>query len=35
MKQGFISAHGTAKTTMTFGQGLPKRKENTNQILNN
>jgi hypothetical protein len=35
MMQGFISAHGTAKTIMTFGQELPKRKENTNQILNN
>ena len=35
MRQVFISAHGTAKITMTFGQKLPKRKENTNQILNN
>ena len=35
MMQGFISAHGIAKTIMTFGQGLPKKNENTNQILNN
>lgn len=35
MRQGFISAHGIAKTITTFGQELPKRKENTNQILNN
>lgn len=35
MMQGFISAHGTAKTIMIFGQELPKKKENTNQIFNN
>ena len=35
MRQGFISALGIAIPIMTFGQELPKRKENTNQILNN
>ena len=35
MKQDFISAHGIAIQIMIFGQELPKRKENTNQILNN
>lgn len=35
MMQDFITAHGIVKTIMTFGQELPKRKENTNQILNN